>query len=137
MSKRPPSRDVDVRLGSATQTSPEPIGPETPFRVLVLGDFGEAGAGPVATRRMHAVDRDVLEEELGRLQATIDVPLENGRSARIELHDLDAFHPDRLLERVEVFAEWRKVRERLENPRTFAEAAGEVRAWSGPAPERR
>src|SRR5664280_1532559 len=137
MFKHPPSSDVDVRLGSETQTSPEPLDPETPFRLLVLGDFGGAGAGPLAMRKMHAVDRDVLEEELGRLQVTMDVPLGNGRSARIELRDLDDFHPDRLLERVDVLSEWRKTRERLENPRTFAEAASEVRAWAGPPPERR
>src|SRR5664280_644154 len=137
MSKRPPSGDVDVRLGSGTQTSPEPLDPETPFRLLVLGDFGGARAGPLATRKLHAVDRDVLEEELGRLQVTMDVRLENGRSARIELRDLDDFHPDRLLERVDALAEWRKTRERLENPRTFVKAASEVRAWAGPPPERR
>ncbi len=137
MSKRPPSGDVDVRLGTGTQTSPEPLDPETPFRLLVLGDFGGAGAGPLATRKLHAVDRDVLEEELGRLHVTMDLPLGNGRSARIELRDLDDFHPDRLLERVDVLSEWRKLRERLENPRTFAEAASEVRAWAGPPPERR
>jgi type VI secretion system protein ImpC len=136
MSKRP-SGDVDVRLGSGTQTSPEPLDPETPFRVLVLGDFGGAGAGPLATRKLHAVDRDVLEEELGRLQVTMDLPLGNGRSARIGLRDVDDFHPDRLLERVEVLSKWRELRERLENPRTFAEAASEVRASAGPPPERR
>jgi type VI secretion system protein ImpC len=137
MSKRPTSREVDVRLGSGSQTSPEPLDPETPFRLLVLGDFGGAGAGPLATRKLHAVDRDVLEEELGRLQVTMDIPVGNGRSARIELRDLDDFHPDRLLERVDVLAEWGKVRGRLGNPRTFAEAASEVRAWAGPPPERR
>lgn len=137
MSKRPPSGDVDVRLGSGTQASLEPLDPETPFRLLVLGDFGGAGTGPLAKRKLHAVDRDVLEEELGRLEVSVDVPLGNGRSARIELRDLDDFHPDRLLERVEVLTEWREIRERLENPRTFAEAASEVRAFAGPPPERR
>ena len=136
MSKRPPSHAVDVRLGSGTQASPEPLGPETPFRILVLGDFGGAGAAPLGTRKLHAVDRDVLEEELGRLQAAIDVPLGSGRSAKITLRDLDDFHPDRLLERVDALAEWLRTRERLEDPRTFREAAGEVRAWAGPVPVR-
>jgi type VI secretion system protein ImpC len=137
MSKRPPSGNVDVRLGSRDETSREVPDPGTSFRLLVLGDFGGAGAGPLATRKPRAVDPDVLEEELGRLQVTIDVPLENRQNARIELRDLDDFHPDRLLERVDVLRDWRKTRERLENPRTFAEAAKEVRAWAGPPPERR
>jgi type VI secretion system protein ImpC len=137
MSKRPPSSDVDVRLGTGTQTSPEPLDPDTPFRLLVLGDFGGIGAGPLEMRKAHAVDRDVLEEELGRLQATLDFSLGDERRARIALRDLDDFHPDRLLERVDILSEWRRVRERLEDPRTFADAAREVRAWAGPPPERR
>jgi type VI secretion system protein ImpC len=137
MSKRPAFGNVDVRLGTGTQASPEPLDPDTPFRLLVLGDFGGADAGPLAARKLHAVDRDVLEEELGRLQVTLDVPLGEGRLAKIALRDLDDFHPDRLLQRVDVLAEWRRTRERLEDPRTFAEAAREVRAWAGPPPERR
>lgn len=137
MSKLPPFGSVDVRLGSGTQRSPEPLDPETPFRLLVLGDFGGTGAGALAARKLHAVDRDVLEEELGILHVTLDVPLGGERRARIELRDLDDLHPDRLLERVDVLDRWRATRERLENPRTFAEAAGEVRAWAGPPPERR
>ena len=136
MSKRPPSRDVDVRLGSGTQASVEPLDPETPFRLLVLGDFGGAGASPLATLKLHAVDRDVLEEELGRLQAAMDVPLGGGRTATITPRDLDDFHPDRLLERVDVLAERRRTRERLEDPRTFREAAREVRSWGGTPPAR-
>jgi type VI secretion system protein ImpC len=137
MSKRPPSGPVDVRLGSGTQPSGAPLDPETPFRLLVLGDFGSAGAGPVATLKMHGVDRDVLEEELRRLGARVDVPLGDGRGASVELRDLDDFHPDRLVERVEALKEWGEIRERLENPRTFAEAAGKVRAFAGPPPEPR
>ncbi len=137
MSKRPPSGNVDVRLGSETQTSAEPLDPETPFRLLVLGDFGGSGSGPLATRKTHAVDRDDLEDVLGGLDATMDVRLGEGPAARISLRDFDDLHPDRLLERVEALARWRDVRERLENPRSFAEAANEVRAFAGPPPERR
>ena len=137
MSKRPPSGNVDVRLGTGTQPAPEPLDPEAPFRILVLGDFGGAEGGSVATRRLYAVDRDVLEEELGRLKVTLDLPLDGGRRARVAPRELEDLHPDRLLRSVDVFGEWKGTRERLEDPRTFAEAAREVRAWAGPAPARR
>ena len=136
MSKRPPSGDVDVRIGTGTQASPEPLDPDTPFRLLVLGDFGGAGAGPLGTRTLHAADLDVLEEEMGRLQVTLDVPLGGGRRASIQLRDLDDFHPDRLLEKVDALSALGETLERLENPRTFAEAAPEVRAWAGAPPQR-
>ena len=83
MSKRP--RDVDVRLGSATQPAARPLDPDAPFRLLVLGDFG-GGGGPLAARNIRA---------------------------------------------------WRETRRRLEDPRTFEEAAREVRAVAGPTPARR
>ena len=134
MSKRPPSGDVDVRLG--TGGSSEPLDPDAPFRLLVLGDFGGAAAGPLATRKSHAVDRDNLEEALGRLGVTLDIPVGDGRVARIELRDLDDFHPDGLLERVDALSAWGRMRERLEDPRTFADAAREVRASAGPPPTR-
>ncbi len=135
MSKRPPSGDVDVRLGSEAEPSREPLDPETPFRLLVLGDFG-GGSGPLAARKLHAVDRDVVEEELGRLRAAADVALGEGRRATIAPRTLEDFHPDRLLEKVEALAELGRTRARLEDARTFVEAAREVRAWAGPPAER-
>ncbi len=130
MPKSPPSRDVDVRLG--TETAPAPLDPDAPFRLLVIGDFGGAGTGPLVTPR--AVDRDVLEDEMRRLRATVDVPVGDGEEARIDLRELDDFHPDRLLERVEALAAWGRTRERLEDPRTFGDAARDMRAWAGTAP---
>jgi type VI secretion system protein ImpC len=134
MSKRPPSGEVDVRLG--TEASPRPLDPDTPFRLLVLGDFGGGGTGALAARTPRAVDRDNLEETLGRLGVTLEVPLGDGRVARVEPRALDDFHPDRLLASVDALSEWRRILERLEDPRTFAEAAGAVRAWAGPPPVR-
>jgi type VI secretion system protein ImpC len=131
MSRRPPSGNVDVRLGSEALASREPLDPDTPFRLLVLGDFG--GGGALAAQTPRAVDRDTLDVALGRLQASLEVPL--GRGAGVAPRDLDDLHPDRLLERVDALARWKETRERLENPRTFVEAAREVREWAGPAPE--
>jgi type VI secretion system protein ImpC len=111
--------------------------PDTPFRLLVLGDFGGGGSGPVEARKVRAVDRDVLEEELSRLGASVEVPVGKGPAARVTLRALDDFHPDRLLAGVDALTRWDATRERLEDPRTFAEAAREVREWAGPAPERR
>ncbi len=135
MSKRPPSPDVDVRLGIGTNRSHEPLDPDAPFRLLVLGDFGGAEGGRFDARKVRTVDRDVLEEELGRLNAAIEVPLGDGRRVRIEPRTLDDFHPDRLLGSVDALGEWRETLERLEDPRTFAAAASDVRAWAGPPPE--
>jgi type VI secretion system protein ImpC len=138
MPKRPASGEADVQLTASMEEEARGVPePDTPLRILVLGDFGGAESGPLATRKLHAVDRDVLEEVFARLRVKADLPLGDDRSASLELRSLDDFHPDRLVTRLPLFAELRDVRERLENPRTFAEAAKAIRAWAGAAPERK
>ena len=134
MPKRASSSGVDLHLTAAMEESGGVPAPDTPFRLLVLGDFGGADAAPLATRKLRAVDRDVLEEVFGRLDVKLALPVGDGRSVTLELRDLEDFHPDRLVSRVPLFSETRELRERLENPRTFAEAAKAVRAWAGAAP---
>lgn len=137
MPKRPSSHEADVHLtASMGEVSGVPE-PDTPFRVVVLGDFGGAETGPVAARKLHSVDRDTFEDVFNRLRVKIDLQVGEGRSASLEIRGLDDFHPDRLVSRVGLFAEPLELRERLENPRTFAEAAKAVRELAGGMPERK
>ena len=134
MPKRPSSHEADVQLTASMEESRGIPESDTPFRLLVLGDFGGAESGPLATRKLHAVDRDVLEEVFGRLRVKADLPLGDGQKGDLEFRDLDDFHPDHLIPRLGLFAELRETRDRLDDPRTFAEAAKAVRAWAGEAP---
>jgi type VI secretion system protein ImpC len=135
MPKHPSSDLTDVQLASAMEGVEGVLDPDAPLRLLVLGDFGGAEVGPVGTRTVHPVDRDVLDELFGRLLVKADLSLGEGRDAGLELRELDDFHPDRLVQRFDLFAELRETRERLDDPKTFAEAAESVRAWEGSPPE--
>jgi type VI secretion system protein ImpC len=137
MPKRSSSHEADVQLTASMEESRGVPESDTPFRLLVLGDFGGADSGPLAARKLHAVDRDVLEEVFGRLRVKADLPLADGPSAMLEFRDLDDFHPDNFIPRLGLFAELRETRDRLDDPRTFAEAAKAVRAWAGAAPDRK
>ena len=123
-----------------TRVAPEP---EIPFRILFLGDFsGRANRGifepgTVADRSPQLVDRDNLDEVLARLGIEIHLPIAGNDSppALIRFAELDDFHPDRIFERIEVFQSLRDIRKKLDDPRTFASAAKEVRSWTETAPE--
>ncbi len=98
--------------------------------ILILGDFsgrasrGEHEPGSVKNRRRYSVDRDDLEERLAHLG--VEVRLQSGELLTIrELEDLE---PDRVVERLASFGELRALRARLQDPRTFQEAAAEMNA---------
>jgi type VI secretion system protein ImpC len=119
--------------GDASQAQPLP---DAPFRVLLLGDFSGSGRKkPLPSRKPVQVDRDNFEEVLAAFHPELRLNLGNeGRHeelATVQFSDLDDFHPDRLLERVEMFSKLRHMRARLANPATFAEAAEEFGLGSG------
>lgn len=125
--------DIDVDAGSQPSLAvPEP---DTPFRILILGDFsGRANRGLceaiLASRRPTLVDRDNIEEMLEKLGP--ELQLASGISIRF--HELDDFHPDRIFERVEVFAALRQMRERMSDRTGFAEMAALLSPEAAPAP---
>jgi type VI secretion system protein ImpC len=126
---------VEIHIADEAEAVERPTS-DTPFQILLVGDFsGGSGEG----RKAIAVDRDNLDDILGRLAPAVTVPLE-GVSLEIQFHELDDFHPDRLFERLAPFQALRNLRQRLSHASTFEAAAAEMmrrqspRA-SAPAPE--
>jgi type VI secretion system protein ImpC len=125
---------VGLTAGGATDSgTPDP---NTPFRILILGDFGgrAAGAAPRPWKPMR-IDRDNFEQAPGKLGVELRLPADGtgGPQLTIRVAELDDFHPDHLFRRVEVFRALRELRGRLADPKTFAAAAAEVRGF-GAAP---
>ena len=124
---------LDVTAGrDRSQSVPDP---ETPFRIALLGDFsGRANrqlmeiGDKLADRRPVMIDRDNFDEVLAKFAPKIELPLEGSKGTRVPLRftDIDDFHPDRLLDRVELFRKLRETRKRLGDPSTFAAAAAEL-----------
>lgn len=130
--------DVDIR---ATLDSSEGVPePETPFRVVLLGDFsnraGRSGIEPLTNLRPLLVDRDNFDQVLERLGVEFHLPLGGESQSRttIRLAALDDFHPDRICERVEAFRLLKDLRRRLDSPATFATAAAEIQVWAKTEP---
>jgi type VI secretion system protein ImpC len=79
-----------------------------PLRLLVIGDFSGAPAAerePLATRRVHRVDVDNLDDVVRRMQPRAAVP-----DGEIRFERIDDFHPDSLYARFEAFRHLRETR---------------------------
>jgi len=124
--------EIGVRIGD--DAGPGRPDEDTPFRILVLGDFsGRASRGlvrPVAARRTVRVDRDAFDDLPEELETEVSVPVGDGAPIRLPIRTLDDLHPDRIFARVPSFEHLRDLRSRLLNPKGFASAAAEVRSWT-------
>lgn len=110
--------------------------PETPFRILLMGDFsGRASRGvgrsaaAVAKLRPVAVDRDNLDAVLSSMKVEIALPLagQNHAPVTIAFAAMEDFHPDSINQRLDIFRELRDMREALDDPAALAMLTDELR----------
>jgi type VI secretion system protein ImpC len=107
---------------------------ETPFQIAVLGDFSGRGnrgicetGAKLAGRRAIPVDRDNFDEVIAKLAPEIRLPVgRDGAMESLRFSELDDFLPDRLFEQAEIFARFRELRLRVEDPATFPAVAAEL-----------
>ena len=124
----PGRMELNLSLGpTAARRTPH----HGPMRLLVMGDFSGLTARPkaaLAARPTHRVDLDNLDTVMQRLAPLLQMP-----TGEVDFEGLDDFHPDALLNRLDVFQALRELRRRLVNPATFAQAAAELQQPGAPA----
>ncbi len=130
---------IDVNMVSSMEETSGRQDPDKPFRITILGDFsGRANRGifetALANRKPLLVDRDNLDEVLGKLGVEVKLPILGKKSliVNIKFSELDGFHPDRLFERIEVFKALRETRQALKDPSTFAALAKDLQSKDKP-----
>lgn len=121
MASREPRAVVTLEVEPSARRQPVEVGPETPFCILLLGDFAgrglpgadTTGAPPLRARQPVPVDRDDLDAVLRRLAPEILVPLDTGPApeVRVRFTELDDFLPERLVARMAVFSSLRAMAE--------------------------
>ena len=100
--------------------------PETPVRLLILGDLrGQAtdAPTPLTERPITRIDLDNRADLLARYAPSVMVDDE-----RLQFSALDDFHPDTLVAKLPVFGRLRDLRARLQHPRSSAAAIAELKA---------
>ena len=132
----------DVNFGTLSGPSAgkrPPPAPGMKFRLALLGDFsGRANAGAMeigsalAQRRPIRADVDTLDDIIARLKLVLNLSLDGGNGVvSVPIASMDDFHPDQIVENVELFASLRDLRRNLGSKAGFDRAAKEVLSWSG------
>lgn len=123
--------ELDVNAGRVrTARVPDD---DTPFRMLVLGDFsgdkaraGRTSPPPLANRRPIPVDRDSVDDAISQAAPAIVLERGSDEDVIVPITSIDDFHPDHLYDTLPLFQSLRGLRARLANPATFADAAREL-----------
>src|SRR6185312_8291243 len=100
---------VEIDVGEEPKEIARPE-PETPFRILVAGNFS-GGAG--RNRRPIEIDRDNFDDVLARIAPELSLPLGKGEF-NLKFREIDDFHPDRLFQNLPPFQALRNLREQIE-----------------------
>lgn len=125
-----------------TQSQYKSVGrpdPETPFRVVMIGDFSGRGnqgrMGPaLASLPAPSIDLDNFDQRMGAYAPELSLTLPDGSgSMTVKFGEIDDFGPDALYDRLELFQKLRDLRSRLLDSSTFAAAAAELKG-DGPSP---
>jgi type VI secretion system protein ImpC len=123
-----------------SSAQPEQPDPETPFRMLVLGDFSgrepraiSQTSSALAARRPTAIDTDNFETVMSKLGVELHLRVGDSQDSKMVLQfkSLDDFHPDQIAQRLPIFQVLKRMKQMLANPATFEAAAQQVRALLG------
>jgi type VI secretion system protein ImpC len=131
---------VAIDVTPQTQKAALVVDPETPFRILILGDFsGRANRNVterIGSRRPVPIDRDNFDQVLARLSPSLRLAVAEGQQIEFRFAALDDFHPDHLLARVAGLRALWQMRKALEDPATFRAAAARLQPAAEPPAER-
>jgi len=97
---------VEIDVGTEMERVPAPPEPDTPFRILIAGDFsGRKNRGvfePGIRRRALEIDRENFDLVLDGLHPELRLP------AAVSFRELKDFEPDRLFDRVDFLRSLRR-----------------------------
>src|SRR4051812_5623419 len=122
-----------VNLTSGAAGNSAEIPPETPFRLLVSGNYrgNRQQAPPLTQRKPLVIDRDNFDDVMAKMAPSITLPNPaGGAELTIAFRQLDDFEPDRLFKHLTVFEDLATLQAQVRKPATFAKAAATIREWT-------
>ena len=122
---------IEVPEGAHALQRTEALQGGQAFRLALLGDFsGRANKGiletgdALAKRKPIKIDVDNLDNVIERMNLQVNVPVdEEGAVISAPIKSMDDFHPDQLVENLELFEELLSLRRNLQSKTGFDRAA--------------
>ena len=111
---KPSYASVTLDVDAGAQRRPVETASDTPFRILLLGDFsGRANRGepPPDQLKPYLIDRDNLDQIMARMRPELQLGA-HGRGLVMRFRELEDFHPDRIY-RQDAFEKFRTARQVL------------------------
>ncbi len=111
------------------KSTPGRRGSVAPLRIAILGDFGGQTTGAEnRSSRPIPVDCDNFDEVFAQIGVTVDLPPNEKRAWKIRLgfRNLEDFHPEQLLNRLDPLAKLNDLRAKLLRPASADAAAREL-----------
>jgi type VI secretion system protein ImpC len=127
--------ELTARLGQQPAAAPPRPEPETPFKILVLGNFSGpphgARTGRAAALKPIRVDLDNQDTVLETLDVRLELPFGGLQDppVSIRIQSLEDFHPDQWARQIPWFKQVHEIRRQLQNPATFREALAQIQNW--------
>lgn len=127
--------DVDFETKITLETEAVTLNEELPFHILLLGDWsgseGRVSTAPELNLSPIEIDRDNFSDVMRKLNIVLGLKFQGNSEDTLSLkfEEFDDFHPDKIFQRLSLFAELRGIRQKLMRADTFDEAAKEVRSW--------
>lgn len=127
--------EYSLQFGSLN-SQPQQKTPGKTFRIAVLGDFSGKGnserveiGDALAARKPLRVSHENLDSLLSRLDVCLRLPAgASGATIDVPIKCMDDFHPDQLYHNVPLFEKLVSLRQKLQDPSTFAKAAAAVQS---------
>lgn len=105
---------------------------DPPFHILALGNWsGDAERRDISARRPIEIDRDNFDEVIAKLKTRVALDFDDGSELVLEFGSLDDFSPDEIFRRVDMFAQLRALRKKLNSADTFNAGAYEAKQLFG------
>jgi type VI secretion system protein ImpC len=131
--------EFDFSFGAKGQRPRRPDDGQSPFRLLLVGDFSGRAAGRArgdrkALRRPLMVDAGDIDRAVATLAPTLRLWAPDAGEEVATFASVDDLHPDALFKRLALFEVPRRLRAALAAPSPSAETFAAAEAWLRPAP---